>query len=138
MAREVPGGRFIVAPHYFDWSLFKDLPGPELARQRFPSLNTEKPKVLSLSRLHPVKGADVLLRSVAQVLKQGVELKLYLAGPDEGGYRSVLERLVQSLNIEPYVHFLGMVRGRGESFALRGLRLVCHAHDAGEFWHCLG
>ncbi len=108
----VPGGHFVVAPHYFDWSLFKELPGPELARKRFPVLNTDKPKVLCLSRLHPVKGADVLLRSIAQVLAQGVELSLYLAGPDEGGYQGVLERLVQSLGIEPHVHFLGMVRGQ--------------------------
>jgi len=110
--RAVPGGRFFVAPHYFDWSLFKELPGPELARQQFPVLDTNKPKVLCLSRLHPVKGADVLLRAIAQVLAQGVEVSLYLAGPDEGGYRAVLERLVQSLGIEPHVHFLGMVRGK--------------------------
>ncbi len=108
----VPKANFAVAPHYFDWELFQDLPGPELARKRFPVLANRKPKVLCLSRLHPVKGPDVLIRAVAQIISAGTEIDLILAGPDQVGFQAELENLAQSLGIRESVHFVGMVRGQ--------------------------
>ena len=108
----VPGAKYFVAPHYFDWSLFQELPGAELAQRKFSCLDSETPKILSLGRLHPVKGADVLIEALSQVRKMGTEVDLVLAGPDEDGYQKQLEGLIERLDLGKHVHFVGMVRGK--------------------------
>jgi glycosyltransferase involved in cell wall biosynthesis len=107
----VPHPRYVTAPHFFDWGQFRTLPGPDLARSKFPILNSPRPKILSLSRIHPVKGADVLIKAAALLRVSGMELEVILAGPDQVGYQRELQELANSLNIGEIVHFLGMVRG---------------------------
>lgn len=107
----VPQSQYVVVPLYFDWELFADLPGTELARERFAVLNTDVPKVLCLSRLHPVKGADILIDAVGKLIADGTEVQLILAGPDEGGFAKQLTNQVQKLGLRQNVHLVGMVRG---------------------------
>ena len=55
-------------------------------------------EVLFVGRLYPVKGLENLLRAAA--LLKGENMRFRLVGPDEAGYRAVLERLVRELDLK--------------------------------------
>ncbi|MDX9689949.1 MAG: glycosyltransferase [Proteobacteria bacterium] len=65
------------------------------------------PVVLALSRLHPKKGLDTLLKAAAQI--EG--LYVWLAG--EGPLRQELEKLTRKLGLTERVRFLGWRTDRG-------------------------
>lgn len=74
------------------------------------------PLLLSLGRLHPVKGHDVTLAALAQML----DAYLWIAG--DGPDRSRLEQLAQDLGVAGRVRFLGW---RDDSSALLRAADVC-------------
>jgi len=77
------------------------LPGPRPSTRR----------VLFLSRLHPKKGADLLLRAWARLGSRRSGWHLALAGPDENGYQAVLSAEAGRLGLGDTVQFLGPVYG---------------------------
>lgn len=95
---------------------------PGLERQAFlsayPALG-EKRVVLFLGRLHPKKGCDLLLEGFAQVALSDSRLHLVMAGPDEYGWRSDLERLAARLGIGRQVTWTGPLYGDLKWGALR-------------------
>ncbi|MCZ6836798.1 MAG: glycosyltransferase, partial [Planctomycetota bacterium] len=100
-----------VIPYVFDLEPYRNLPGPDLAREKFPSLVTDQPRILFLSRLHVKKGVERLLQAVALLEKDGVAFQLFLAGSGEEAYVRSLERLVEQLGVQERTHFLGFVSG---------------------------
>jgi glycosyltransferase involved in cell wall biosynthesis len=80
------------------------------------------PLALALGRLHPNKGFDVLLDSVAKV----PGLYLWLAG--EGALDHPLQRQAASLGIEDRVRFLGWRQDVGALFAAADM-LVCSSRS---------
>lgn len=108
----IPGAdRAVVEPCLVDLSPYDRLPGPELAWQAFPQLRAAGPKLLFLSRVHPKKGVDVLLRAAAILKNSFAELQTLIAGPGDERYVDELRRLASELGIGASIHFLGMVRG---------------------------
>jgi glycosyltransferase involved in cell wall biosynthesis len=77
----------------------------DTADMRDPSIRT----VLFVGRLHPVKGLDSLLRAWA--LLRPAAWSLRLVGPDEGGHRAELERLVAAEGMGSGVSFAGIREG---------------------------
>jgi glycosyltransferase involved in cell wall biosynthesis len=69
---------------------------PLHASEARPELRT----LLYLGRLHPIKGLENLLRAWQRVAGEFREWQLRLVGPDEGDYRSKLERLAHELRLE--------------------------------------
>lgn len=70
-----------------------------------------------MSRLHPAKGIDNLIRSFGLLERESGERdrhKLLIAG--YGRYREVLERLTTRLRLNKNVHFLGIVINGRRSF----------------------
>lgn len=65
---------------------------------------------LFLSRLHPVKGLENLVKAWALLKPLG--WKLIIAGPDEGGYRLQIERQVRVLGLQSSIQFVGAVEGQ--------------------------
>ena len=92
-----------------DLSSYNPLPGPEPALKAFPQIKSNARKVLFLSRIHPKKGIDLLLRAGAALKKRGHAVQLLIAGPSEDRYLAELKRLTATLKIEDMVEFLGMV-----------------------------
>jgi len=77
---------------------------------RVPRLTKVRPRLLFLSRIHPKKGLDLLLTAWAgQSYK---DWELVIAGPDEQGYLTAMERLAASLGIRDQVVFTGAVTGQ--------------------------
>lgn len=56
--------------------------------------------LLSLGRLHPIKGLDTLMRAWSRVEAQLPEWDLRIVGPDEGGHRAELFDLRQRLGLQ--------------------------------------
>jgi glycosyltransferase involved in cell wall biosynthesis len=72
-----------------------------------PRLDPEKRWALALGRLHPIKGYAELLDAWSRVQPQN--WMLAIAGPDEDGYREVLQQKIRSTNLEEQVVLLGEV-----------------------------
>lgn len=72
-----------------------------------PKPGSKTRRALFLSRVHPGKGLDSLLRAWGQVRPKGWEL--IVAGPEEGGHRRELEELSDRLGLHDVVSFLGAV-----------------------------
>ena len=68
--------------------------------------------LLYISRIHPKKGCDLLIRAFAQVASQlPPDLQLVVAGPDQAGWIPELRKLAQNLGISERVHWPGMLKG---------------------------
>jgi len=74
--------------------------------------DSSEPYFLFLSRIHPKKGVDILLKAYAEIYSQILEIpKLLIAGNDEGTYALEMKRLTKSLGLEAKVCWLGQIQG---------------------------
>jgi glycosyltransferase involved in cell wall biosynthesis len=104
-----------VLPLAFDLEPYRELPGGELAEQRFPSAALREPDcpvVLFLSRLHYKKGIEHLIEAVADLLRAGQPTKLLIAGRGSPGYEAKVKRLIGQKGLGEHVVLLGQVTGR--------------------------
>jgi glycosyltransferase involved in cell wall biosynthesis len=90
---------------------FRELPGPDRARARFPALTAGTPTILFLGRLHPIKRIDALIRACAVLRDQAMDHQLILAGAGEPDYERTVQALARETLPADRVHFLGMVVG---------------------------
>ncbi len=80
-------------------------------RSALPTLG-EKPFLLFLSRIHPKKGCDLLIRAFAESLNLILpDLDLVIAGPDQVGWTSELKELADKLGVGRRIHWPGMLKG---------------------------
>ncbi len=103
--------RWAVQCYALDLTSYDPLPGPDPALKAFPRIRPEKKKILFLSRIHPKKGIDLLLRAGAILRDQGVPIQLLIAGPGDKSYIDRLKRLTSGLAMDDHTEFLGMVHG---------------------------
>ncbi|WP_438453696.1 CDP-glycerol glycerophosphotransferase family protein [Staphylococcus pseudintermedius] len=79
-------------------------------------------KIVSVGRLSPEKGFDLLIKAVAELAPKYPQLKLYILG--DGPLKVTLKSLVEQLGIQNHVYFLGQRRNpffivkRADVFAL--------------------
>jgi glycosyltransferase involved in cell wall biosynthesis len=79
-------------------------------RSALPTLR-EKPFLLFLSRIHPKKGCDLLIRAFADSLDRiPPDLDLVIAGPDQVGLTSELRELADKLGVGRRIHWPGMLK----------------------------
>jgi glycosyltransferase involved in cell wall biosynthesis len=109
--RWLPRDNGVVLPAVVALSEYATLPGPELARARFPASRAVGWKLLFLSRVHPKKGVDVLIRATAELRRRGRPCTALVAGPGDSAYVRSLEQLARDEGVADSVHFLGMTRG---------------------------
>ena len=108
--RWYPKGRGIVVPLVFDIEPYRELPGPELARQAF-DIDAAKPVVLFLSRVHVKKGVHILVDAAKLLADRGVDAQFLIAGTGDEEYTNRIKQQIASNNLEGRVRMLGMVKG---------------------------
>jgi glycosyltransferase involved in cell wall biosynthesis len=67
--------------------------------------------LLFLSRVHPKKGVDLLIKAFAQTSKNQPDLQLVIAGPDQVGLLPELQQLAEKLGISDKITWTGMLKG---------------------------
>ena len=69
-------------------------------------------KLLYLSRIHPKKGLINLVKAWEKLKSN--EWKVIVAGPDEGGHRKDVEKLISEKKLSEYFEFIGPVEGKSK------------------------
>jgi glycosyltransferase involved in cell wall biosynthesis len=105
-----------------DLQAFEHLPEPGLFRRKL-NIPAGSKLILHLGRIHKRKGIDSLIQAFAQLVRQDANLKLVVAGPDDGE-QSNLEQLVKTLGLSNQVLFPGAVYGRDKLAALQDADLL--------------
>ena len=99
-----------------------------------PASPLSRVRLASVGRLVPKKGHDLLVRAVARLAGEGLDVALTVAG--EGPERGRLERLAAELGVEDRVDLLGGVaRDRVEELLATGsdlFALACRVLDDGD------
>ncbi|MHC4081855.1 MAG: glycosyltransferase [Planctomycetota bacterium] len=108
----LPRSNGVVIPLVVELSTFRELPGPELARQALSIRGEGRPTVLFLSRLHPVKGVELLIEAIGSLRAENVDCDLLIAGTGERDYLAKLQQLTRTRDLDDRVCFLGFVSGR--------------------------
>ena len=100
----------------------------------FPGLEN-KQFLIFLSRIHPKKGCDLLIRAFAELSKQLPEnVDLVIAGPDQVHWVQELRDLALRLNVAHRVHWPGMLQGElkwGAFRAAEAMILPSHQENFG-------
>ena len=78
-------------------------------RQKNDISNSTK-VILFLGRIHKIKGVDLLIESFSELIKDLIDVKLVIVGPD-GGFLEDAKLLVKYLQIEEYTIFTGPLYG---------------------------
>ena len=91
---------------------FECLPDPVEAETQWPIFQGRR-IVLYLSRISPEKGLDELIPAWSAIIKKPSysDALLVLAGPDDRGYRQMIEEMIQQAGVEKHVLLTGMVEG---------------------------
>jgi glycosyltransferase involved in cell wall biosynthesis len=113
--------------------------GPAQAfREQHPSLRSN-PYVLLLSRLHPKKGVDLLLKAFLDLTREGRfgEWKLVLAGEGPESYVESLRRTVRLDGGPDRVLFPGWLEGVKKSSALQNASLLALPSHHENFGLCV-
>lgn len=75
---------------------------------QLPDYNPNEEYLLFLSRLHPKKGLDILIKSMGKI--QNKKIKLKIVG-SENSYSESLKKAIQKTDLENRIEFLGGVFG---------------------------
>lgn len=78
-----------------------------------PTSMAGKKVILFMSRIHPKKGLDLLIRAFAKIRRCHPDAILVVAGPDDDvAYGQMVRRLADELGLNDTVLFTGMVTGQ--------------------------
>jgi glycosyltransferase involved in cell wall biosynthesis len=101
----------------------RDIEGSPASQQaafeaRIPEIKGRK-FILFLSRIHPKKGVDLLIKAFARQAGMFRELDLVVAGPDQTGWKSDLLKLAKGLGVGNRIYWPGMLSGEAKWGAFR-------------------
>jgi glycosyltransferase involved in cell wall biosynthesis len=98
-----------VIPNALDLSSIIDRRRARLARDE----PQDPPRILFLSRIHPKKQPDVLLRAVALLRRMWTQpIRVDIAGAGDADYVAAIERLAHELGLDDVLTFHGFVLGQ--------------------------
>jgi glycosyltransferase involved in cell wall biosynthesis len=112
--QSLPGARVEIIPNGVDLAVFKSidpLTRSEWLARFAPELSSrygEAVVLISMGRVHPVKGFDIAMQSLSDLVAAGLNCVFVIAGKDDGA-RQQLERLAKKLGIAERLAFAGEV-----------------------------
>ena len=110
-----------VIPLFFPVEEFSDLPATGQFRDRHGI--KEKYIIMSLGRIHWIKGLDFLVESFAELAGSRKDVFLVIAGSDDG-YKSTLDKQIDRLHLTDRVLFPGFLGGQDKLAALADVDIV--------------
>lgn len=117
-----PGSKISIIPNAIDLQAFERLPEPGVFRQKI-NIPSDKKLVLSLGRIHPIKGLDHLISAFARLTCSFADARLVIAGPDEGDL-SRLRSMAKQEGVEKHTYFPGPLYGEEKLAALADADVV--------------
>ncbi len=99
-----------IVPNGLDLSEFDNLPERGEFRTKY-GLDANQKIILFLGRIHRIKGLDLLIKVFSDLAKFLDDVKLVIAGPDDG-YLTSLKKLVADSEISEKVLFTGPLYGQ--------------------------
>jgi glycosyltransferase involved in cell wall biosynthesis len=106
----VPKNKVAIIPNGIDISQYADLPPHGQFRLKYKIPENER-MILSLGRIHKIKGIDLLVVAFSQLCCQMNNVKLVIAGPDRG-FLSQIQQQIRELQLENKVLFTGPLYGK--------------------------
>lgn len=103
--------RAIIIPNAIDLLEFSGFIAQKRLRARYPHLKDKK-IILFLSRIHWIKGLDILVQAFARLAKERKDLHLLIIGGDKDRYSKVVKKWIRKYQISEDVTFGGMLTGR--------------------------
>lgn len=103
--------RVDVAPVLFDLGPYRELPGLGPSGRAFPFLESGRPVLVFLSRLHEKKRPDLVLEAAAALRASGVDVEVAIAGTGDAALEASLRGSIERLGLTDRAHLLGMVKG---------------------------
>ncbi|MBW6417907.1 glycosyltransferase [Celeribacter sp. PS-C1] len=88
----------------------------EAFQAQVPALGARR-YLLFLSRIHPKKACDNLIKAFASIATDYGDVDLVFAGPDQTGWQKDLQQLAQDCGVEARVHWAGMTSGAQKAAA---------------------
>lgn len=88
-------------------SVQRDDLAADIAQRR--RCSNDRPVILTVCTLSPVKGVDYLIRASAQLISSGHDHLLRIVGPSRNDYHLQLQALVEQLGIADSVEFTGPI-----------------------------
>ncbi len=80
---------------------------------------TGRQRMLFLARIHPKKGLDLLIPAWARLANLRKDWELVIVGPDEGGYKAAVEKLIRDCGVADSVSLHGVVSGSAKTAMLK-------------------
>jgi glycosyltransferase involved in cell wall biosynthesis len=102
--------RIEIVPNGINLLEIVELPKKGEFRHKF-NISKDNKIILSLGRLHKIKGIDFLIDVYSELIKDNIEYELMIVGPDEGALDSLIKQ-VERLKLKNKVHFLGPIYGK--------------------------
>lgn len=99
-------------PNGIDLKTYQNLSNKGDFKKKY-SISADEKTILFLSRIHERKGADILIEGFSELKNKLENVKLVIAGPDEG-YLDKLKLIVSKLDIEENVIFPGPLYGKNK------------------------
>ncbi len=89
-----------------------------------PEIRGASTDILILGRIHLMKGFDILIPAMREVVAAIPKARLVIAGHDEGGYRAEVEAMVEREGIGASIDFTGHVDATGRADLLARAAVV--------------
>ncbi len=109
------GPERLVIPLTIESSLIDNPPNGNLWRQYFPQLPDSWPRLLFLSRIHPVKNLPSLLAALPPLVREFPGLHLVVAGGGDPGYVRKMKAMASASSAARGVFFVGPIAGESKA-----------------------
>ena len=112
----IPDSQIDIIPNGINPNEFKNLPEKGKFRNKY-HISFDEKIILYLGRIHKRKGLDFLIDSIFQLSQIRNDIRLILAGPDDG-YLENVKKMIQEKNLSPVVIFSGFLPEKDKYEAL--------------------